>query len=186
MLLNVDSGFQVHVKQGPDGGQLWLQNPSFSESLLPPAPDFTAGKVIENLLGRETLVEFERRQSQGTNVEGRNDDPGTESGSSMSDADIGKGEGEQAERKKRKAKRRRKQKKEDRSRHREQRQTGGDDWQIGSLEGQSLDRKTVVKAWVDKKSKMVKEYYFDSRGDRDNIAFGSLYRCVFSVHLHLF
>lgn len=107
MLLNVDSVFQVHVKQAPDGGQLWLQNPSFSESLLPPAPDFTAGKVIENLLGRETLVEFERRQSQGTNVEGRNHDPGTESGSSMSDADIGKGEGEQAERKKRKAKRRR-------------------------------------------------------------------------------
>lgn len=37
-------------------------------------------------------------------------------------------------------------------------------------------RKCSVRAWVDSDSKPSKDYYFDSRGDLDNSAFGCLYR----------
>eukprot|EP01018_Ginkgo_biloba_P028678 Gb_12287 [translate_table: standard] len=37
-------------------------------------------------------------------------------------------------------------------------------------------RSSKVKAWADSEAKMTKDYYFDTRGDRDNLAFGSLYR----------
>lgn len=41
-------------------------------------------------------------------------------------------------------------------------------------------RKSGVGAWATRGSKpSVKDYYFDSRGDRDNLAFGCLYRCGF-------
>ncbi|KAK6925447.1 siRNA-mediated silencing protein NRDE-2 [Dillenia turbinata] len=37
-------------------------------------------------------------------------------------------------------------------------------------------RKSGVWAWANSDTKPDKDYYFDSRGDRDNLAFGSLYR----------
>lgn len=37
-------------------------------------------------------------------------------------------------------------------------------------------RKSGVRAWTNSESKISKDYYFDSRGDRDNLAFGCLYR----------
>lgn len=41
-------------------------------------------------------------------------------------------------------------------------------------------RKSGVRAWVTRDSRpSAKDYYFDSRGDRDNLAFGSLYRYPF-------
>lgn len=40
-------------------------------------------------------------------------------------------------------------------------------------------RKSGVRAWVGSDTKPAKDYYFDLRGDRDNLAFGSLYRYVF-------
>lgn len=37
-------------------------------------------------------------------------------------------------------------------------------------------RKSNVRAWADSETKSSKDYYLDSRGDRDNLAFGCLYR----------
>ncbi|XP_057545357.1 uncharacterized protein LOC130824389 isoform X2 [Amaranthus tricolor] len=37
-------------------------------------------------------------------------------------------------------------------------------------------RKSVVRAWAGSETKPSKDYYFDSRGDLDNLAFGCLYR----------
>jgi hypothetical protein len=123
---------------------------------------------------------MEKREGKGIERERARVEPGTETPSSTSDSDVSKGaEGEKSRRKRRKEKRRRKHKKEEkedgRKRRKERKQTG-DDLQIGSLEGQSVDRKAAVKAWADGKSNVTKEYYVDTRGDRDNLAFGSLYR----------
>lgn len=38
-------------------------------------------------------------------------------------------------------------------------------------------RKSRVRAWVDSEAKVAKDYYIDSHGDRDNLAFGCIYRC---------
>lgn len=37
-------------------------------------------------------------------------------------------------------------------------------------------RKSGVRVWADSETKPSKDYYLDSHGDRDNLAFGSLYR----------
>lgn len=39
-------------------------------------------------------------------------------------------------------------------------------------------RKSGVRAWIGSETKPGKDYYFDVHGDRDNLAFGCLYRCV--------
>lgn len=127
------------------------------------------------------MDEIERREGKGTERERVRVEPGTESPSSTSDSDVSEGaEGEKSRHRRRKEKRRRKRKKEEkeeRKRRKERKQTG-DTLQIGSLEGQSVDRKAAVKAWADGKSNAAKEYYVDTRGDRDNLAFGSLYRSI--------
>jgi hypothetical protein len=109
---------------------------------------------------------MEKREGKGIERERARVEPGTETPSSTSDSDVSKGaEGEKSRRKK-----------EDGRKRRKERKQTGDDLQIGSLEGQSVDRKAAVKAWADGKSNVTKEYYVDTRGDRDNLAFGSLYR----------
>lgn len=40
----------------------------------------------------------------------------------------------------------------------------------------SSSRKPEVRTWASSAAANVKDYYFDSRGDRDNLAFGSIYR----------
>ncbi|PKA47022.1 hypothetical protein AXF42_Ash011696 [Apostasia shenzhenica] len=42
--------------------------------------------------------------------------------------------------------------------------------------GYASSGKSTVRTWIDTKSKPVKDYYFDVHGDRDNLAFGCLYR----------
>jgi hypothetical protein len=39
-------------------------------------------------------------------------------------------------------------------------------------------RKSRVQAWADSEANTVKDYYFDSHGDRDNLAFGCIYRYI--------
>lgn len=75
--------------------------------------------------------------------------------SSASDDDS-----EHEKRKKRKKKRRR--------RRNESEERGGF--------GEYGSRKSDVRAWADADGRPSKDYYFDSNGDRDNLAFGSLYR----------
>lgn len=48
-----------------------------------------------------------------------------------------------------------------------------DDRHVNALEGMQRKRISDVGRWVDIKTK---DYYFDTRGDRDNLIFGSLYR----------
>jgi len=38
------------------------------------------------------------------------------------------------------------------------------------------DRSSKANAWANSEAKLAKDYYFDTHGDRDNLAFGSLYR----------
>ncbi|CAI0400206.1 unnamed protein product [Linum tenue] len=42
--------------------------------------------------------------------------------------------------------------------------------------GDHASRKSNVRGWADSDAKQAKDYYFDSHGDRDNLAYGSLYR----------
>lgn len=44
-------------------------------------------------------------------------------------------------------------------------------------------RKSRVRTWADSETKTTKDYYFDSRGDRDNLAFGCIYRYSFLLNL---
>ena len=159
-----------------------MSNSSFSENLLPPPLSFSASKVIEQ---KDVLDKIEKREDQGTEERARVAE--TETPSSTSDSDVSKGpDGEKSRHKRRKEKRRRKRKKEEKEeerKKRKERKKTGDDLQIGSLLGQSVDRKAAVKAWADGKSNVMKEYYVDTRGDRDNLAFGSLYRSTLSSPL---
>lgn len=40
-------------------------------------------------------------------------------------------------------------------------------------------RKSNVRAWADSITKPIKDYYFDTHGDGDNLVYGSLYRSLF-------
>jgi hypothetical protein len=139
----------------------WLSNPSFSESLLPPPPPTritvttVAGAAVDAVLERETVAEEEDEEDE---------------------------EDEQLQQQKHKHKKHSSKKKEDRRKKRKERKptaaaADDDDKHIGSLQGHALDRKNAVKIWADRNAAhLPREYYLDSRGDRDNLAFGSLYR----------
>jgi type IV secretory pathway VirB10-like protein len=140
----------------------WLSNPSFSESLLPPPPPpptritvtTAAGTAVDAVLERETVAEEEEEEDE---------------------------EDEQLQQQKHKHKKHSSKKKEDRRKKRKERKptavADDDDKHIGSLQGHALDRKNAVKIWADRNAAhLPREYYLDSRGDRDNLAFGSLYR----------
>jgi hypothetical protein len=43
-------------------------------------------------------------------------------------------------------------------------------------DGAAASRKPGVRAWAGSETKLVKDYYFDAKGDQDNLAFGSIYR----------
>lgn len=45
-------------------------------------------------------------------------------------------------------------------------------------DGAAVSRKAGVRAWAGSEMKPAKDYYVDAKGDHDNLAFGSLYRCV--------
>ncbi|KAL0535513.1 hypothetical protein IC582_029844 [Cucumis melo] len=65
-------------------------------------------------------------------------------------------------------KRKKRKKKKKRRRRNESEERGGF--------GEYGSRKSDVRAWADADGRPSKDYYFDSNGDRDNLAFGSLYR----------
>ncbi|XP_015689394.2 nuclear exosome regulator NRDE2 [Oryza brachyantha] len=43
-------------------------------------------------------------------------------------------------------------------------------------DGSQASRKPGVRAWAGSETKLAKDYYFDAKGDQDNLAFGSIYR----------
>ena len=55
-------------------------------------------------------------------------------------------------------------------------------------EDDGISRKSSVRAWAGSETKLAKDYYFDSHGDRDNLIYGSLYKyfsftnvCIFRL-----
>lgn len=70
----------------------------------------------------------------------------------------------------------RRRKKKSKRRRRRSRERGDD----GA--GDFGSRKSDVRAWAGSAVKPAKDYYFDSRGDRDNLAFGSIYRMDVARH----
>lgn len=76
--------------------------------------------------------------------------------------------GEEEEKRTRRKERRKKKRRKDRDKLR------GDE--AGS-------RKSGVQAWAGSGKKPAKDYYFDAKGDRDTLEFGSLYRYTLS-HFH--
>lgn len=72
-------------------------------------------------------------------------------------------DGDRRGREKKEKKRKKKKRKRDRSGER------------GGYDGYG-SRKSRVRAWADSESNTSKDYYVDSHGDRDNLAFGSMYR----------
>ncbi|KAF8014577.1 hypothetical protein BT93_H0410 [Corymbia citriodora subsp. variegata] len=70
----------------------------------------------------------------------------------------------------------RRRKRKSKRRRRRSRERGGD----GA--GDFGSRKSDVRAWAGSALKPAKDYYFDSRGDRDNLAFGSIYRMDVARH----
>ncbi|KAM3381481.1 nuclear exosome regulator NRDE2 isoform X1 [Capsicum galapagoense] len=139
----------------------WLRNSSFTTdiSVINNAVSNNYGNIHfqENLEEDEQGedVEKEDRKSEGTRYELLHSSA-SERGHSSSDDDEGK-------KKKRKKKRRKRKKSSDeRPRY---------DYALSPT-----SRKPDVRTWANSAAASDKEYYFDSRGDRDNLAFGSIYR----------
>ncbi|XP_004299491.1 PREDICTED: protein NRDE2 homolog [Fragaria vesca subsp. vesca] len=88
-----------------------------------------------------------------------------ESSSSGSEASEDGDRTSKKRREKEKGKRRKKRRRRERSAER----SGGAFGGFGS-------RKSSVRAWAESKTRPSENYYFDSNGDRDNLAFGCLYR----------
>ncbi|TMW97049.1 hypothetical protein EJD97_006322 [Solanum chilense] len=139
----------------------WLRNSSFTTdiSVINDAVVTNYGNVQfqENLEEDEGEdVEKKNQKGEGARYELLHSS-GSERGHSSSDDD-----GRDCKKKKRKKKR----KKSHRS---------SDDRPLYDY-ALSASRKPDVRTWASSADANVKDYYFDSRGDRDNLAFGSIYR----------
>ena len=83
--------------------------------------------------------------------------------------------------------RRRRRRKEKKRRKESRRRERSSERGLG-LDDYSSRRRSNVRAWAGDsatKLKPSKDYFFDSKGDRDNLAFGSLYRYWIFVHLRV-
>lgn len=136
-----------------------MQNASFSESLLPAR----APPVLEEEKGGEEAKAVEPPAA------GSLDQPSSEGNSDDS--------AEDRRRRRRRKRRKRKQEEERKSKRHESQSSFVDEKAIGSLAGSAVKRKAAVTSWADGKTPQ-REYFFDVQGDRDNLAFGSLYRCA--------
>eukprot|EP00897_Mesotaenium_endlicherianum_P007416 jgi/Mesen1/6702/ME000343S05865 len=109
-------------------------------------------------------------------------------GRSSSEEDGEGGEGDRSQRRESKRRKKRRRKRRERGEEEEEREkrrlarrareeeAAGREG-IGSLAGSAVERKPAVSRWMESKALPPQEYYVDTRGDRDNLAFGSLYRC---------
>ncbi|KAJ7975310.1 protein NRDE2-like isoform X1 [Quillaja saponaria] len=132
----------------------WLSNSSFNTDL-----SIINDSVASQLDLSTTQIEQEQEEAEDEDDDKRTQRKPSSSyeilESSGSDRDS---ESEKREKKRRKKKKRKRRGSDDR---------GGVDY--GS-------RKSRVRAWADAESNAAKDYYIDSHGDRDNLAFGCIYR----------
>lgn len=156
---------QLNPNPNPSAPTQWLSNTSFTTDL----------SVINDAVSTHySHLQSDLQAKEGEEEELRDSTTANEAkpkyelvDSSMSDEDV--------EEKKRKRKRK------SRKRYRE----GG-----ASYDYALSSRKPDVRSWmkstnISSSSSTTKEYYFDSRGDRDNLAFGCIYRYQFMVNLQI-
>lgn len=138
----------------------WLSNSSF-------AADFAAiNEAVSSIHDRHASPHSESESDDGRGRERESDLPATRTSYDLIESPESGGDSKnEGTRRKKKSKRRRK-------RSRERGDDGAGD--LGS-------RKSDVRSWAGSAFKPAKDYYFDSRGDRDNLAFGSIYRYASSL-----
>ncbi|XP_030541167.2 nuclear exosome regulator NRDE2 isoform X2 [Rhodamnia argentea] len=139
----------------------WLSNSSF-------AADFAAiNEAVSSIHDRHASPDSESESDDGRGREREGDLPASGTSYALLESSESGGDSKsESTRRKKKSKRRRK-------RSRERGDDGAGD--LGS-------RKSDVRAWAGSAFKPAKDYYFDSRGDRDNLAFGSIYRMDVARH----
>ena len=132
----------------------WLSNSSFTADIS------LINDAVASQLRDETALSPPQDHDEEEDEKRAQDKP---LHSSYEILESSESEGREREKKKKKKKKKRK---GDRSRER------------GGLDGYG-SRKSRVRAWADSESSTAKDYYFDSHGDRDNLAFGCIYRYFF-------
>ncbi|KAL3512463.1 hypothetical protein ACH5RR_025180 [Cinchona calisaya] len=146
----------------------WLRNSSFTTNLTVINDAVSSHYQQSQLEESSSSEEEERAEKNKAKVSGPQyellDSSASDRGS-YSDDDDGETKEKRRNRKKKKKRRKRELSSNAASLH---------DYALAS----SSSRKPDVRAWSSSSSSATtnKEYYFDSRGDRDNLAFGSLYR----------
>lgn len=144
------SSIQIHTPSVPQ----WLSNSSFNADIS------IINDAVASQLNRETV------QSPPQDDDDENRAQGKPSPPSYAILESSESDGDGREREKmKKSKRKKKKRKRDRSGER------------SGLDGYG-SRKSRVRAWADSEANTAKDYYFDSHGDRDNLAFGCIYRYV--------
>lgn len=148
--------FPVHLQpssSGNDGVPEWLQNTSFTTDISV-INDVVASRYKPQ---QQSELESEDEEEEVKEVPPRYELLDSSASDGCSGSSVS---GERKSRKKRKKKKRRK------------RELSSD---APPFYDYTSSRKPDVRSWTSS-SATNKDYYFDSRGDRDNLAFGSLYR----------
>ncbi|XP_020231564.1 protein NRDE2 homolog isoform X1 [Cajanus cajan] len=132
----------------------WLSNTSFTADI----------SIINDAVASQLSREAEQLPPQSDD-EGEDENRAQEKPlpSSYEILESSESDGGGRERKKERRRKKRKKRKRDSSAER------------GGLDGFG-SRKSRVRAWADSEANVSKGYYFDSHGDRDNLAFGCIYR----------
>ncbi|KAJ0463082.1 putative siRNA-mediated silencing protein NRDE-2 [Helianthus annuus] len=138
---------QVSNSTTPTPTPTWLTNTSFTADIS------TINDVVSSLHHHHTEPEPEQTAEEQQTDERRRYDL-VDSSASDQDEDVDV-DGRSSRKKEKRKRRKRKQR----------------DYEYGSL-----SRKHKIQSWATDATGSNKEYYFDSRGDLDNLAFGSLYR----------
>lgn len=144
------SSIQTH---SPSASQ-WLSNSSFNADIS------IINDAVVSQLNRETV-----QSPLQVDDDDENRAQGKPSPPSYAILESSESDGDGREREKKKKSKRKKKRKRDRSGER------------SGLDGYG-SRKSRVRAWADSEANTAKDYYFDSHGDRDNLAFGCIYRYV--------
>ncbi|MED6172880.1 hypothetical protein PIB30_054061, partial [Stylosanthes scabra] len=135
----------------------WLSNSSFTADVS------LINKAVASQIHSETALSPRQRHRSDDDEEDEDDGGNRAPEKPYEILESSESEGRD-KKEKRSKKKRKKKRKRDRSPER------------GGLDGYS-SRKSGVRAWADSESSTAaKDYYFDSHGDRDNLAFGSIYR----------
>lgn len=159
-VLSTQAGSLFPVQPQPfsssnDGASEWLQNASFTADLS------VINDAVSSRYKAQKQIESESEDDEEVKERQENLRPQYELlDSSEPDKDSGISSSEERRNRKKRKKKKRK------------RDLSGD---APPVYDYTSSRKSDVRTW-ESSSTNSKDYYFDSRGDRDNLAFGSLYR----------